>query len=199
MTDRKLLLMTFLAISLGLTGCLSTSHTEDRDCLYPEIEYPVYKKRTITDLNGNIILLTLLGVNVRHGVGTPATAETNGMTTVSDVYVLWEMQYRTSRKFSVTFTANGSDSDYYIRTPHHELYPLTAVLQGPLFPEKFHPRAGHGGLFVFRFDGFDPGKTPVFNMVEGGRSGIRDAAYSARIKDPTRWNFLNCRAVRRTP
>jgi hypothetical protein len=71
MTDRKLLLMTFLAISLGLTGCLSTSHTEDRDCLYPEIEYPVYKKRTITDLNGNIILLTLLGVNVRHGVGTP--------------------------------------------------------------------------------------------------------------------------------
>lgn len=199
MTERKLLFMAFLLLILpGLTGCLSTSIPETRTGILPDLEYPVYRKRTIEDRAGNLVQLTLLGLNKRSTVEMDDNYRTNTIPLV-DVYVLWEMKRKVSRQYSMSFTCSGGDSDYYIRTAAGEIHPIRAIARGPVFPATWPLHPNQGGLLVFSFPGYDPDKDPVFNMIEGGRSSIHDAAYNTKIKDPSRWNFLGCRAVRRTP
>lgn len=198
MTERKLPPVALLLLLFtGLSGCLATSGKEMRASILPDLDYPVYRKRTIEDRAGNLIQLTLLGLNKRTTVELQ-DYQTNTIPLV-DVYVLWEMKRKVSRHYSMSFTCSGGDSDYYIRTAAGEIHPIRAITHGPVFPATWSLHPNQGGLLVFSFPGYDPDKDPVFNMIEGGRSSIHDAAYNTKIKDPSRWNFLGCRAVRRTP
>lgn len=198
MTERKLPPVALLLLLFtGLSGCLATSGKEMRASILPDLDYPVYRKRTIEDRAGNLIQLTLLGLNKRTTVELQ-DYQTNTIPLV-DVYVLWEMKRKVSRHYSMSFTCSGGDSDYYIRTAAGEIHPIRMIARGPIFPATWSLYPNQGGLLVFSFPGYDPDKDPVFNMIEGGRSSIHDAAYNTKIKDPSRWNFLGCRAVRRTP
>lgn len=185
---RKRFPLLLLAVLLG--SCVSGTDSV-RDSIYPDLDWVVWKKRTIRDPNNNIVDLTLIGLSKReaYNYGSGGRPEI-------DVHIIWNLRKKESLEYKISFTVDQGNSDFFIRTAAGGIYPVTSVRKGPTFPAALKAKQGEGGLIILTFSGFDPDRNPLFDLVEGGRQAVNTAAWKTYIKDPARWSFFGCRAVR---
>jgi len=190
----KLILL--LLAGLLLSGCTSIQSYETHN-IYPDLDFVVYKKRLIQDSNGNKLHITLLGIKKRNVLSYENSTFRAKPVHRVDLYILWELKQKVSPTYKISFTANGEQSDFFIRTAADKIFPLKEVARGPVAPEILLASSGQGGLIILSFPDFHPEKNILFDLVEGGRGSVNTAAYSTYIKDPTRWSFFGCSAIRR--
>ena len=182
-----------LILAFLFSGCVGMHSVADQN-IFPDLDFVVWKQRAIRDENDNRLHLTLVGLK-RH----PSSSFENDTVVTKkmiDVYVVWELRKKTSTQYKISFTTDGGNSDFFIRTAAGKICGISAVAKGPTAPGTLAAESGQGGLLIFTFPDFDPEANPLFDMVEGGRRSVDTAAYRTYIKDPARWSFFGCRAIR---
>lgn len=173
-----------LFLLLSLSAC-SNARSYVRFNVLPDIDYPVYKQRTVMDPSGNIIKLTFLGCS-------------RALDKSINAHILWEMKRKVSKKYKIAFLEGIVDGAYFIKTVNDIRIPVTQIIRGPVIPSVRYVQQGDCGLVTLNFPKFDPDKISPFDLVEGGRtSTINREAYNNYIRDPVRWHFIGCIAGKR--